>query len=144
MYADDTTLTSTLENFGGVNDEASLERELNQEITKVYSWLLSNKLTLNAAKSKFMIFFKVLKVVPRLNLTIAGNPIEQVNEFNFVGITLDQNITWKPHITKVAIKIARVIGVLHKLKHIFPQHILLTIYNSLIQPHLYMDYIFAD
>ena len=47
MYADDTTLTSTLENFGGVNDEASLERELNQEITKVYSWLLSNKLTLN-------------------------------------------------------------------------------------------------
>ena len=33
-------------------------------------------------------------------------------------------------------KIARVIGVLNKLKHIFPQHILLTIYNSLIQPHL--------
>ena len=63
MYADNTTLTSTLENFGGVNDEASLERELNQEITKVYSWLLSNKLTLNAAKSKFMIFFKVPKVV---------------------------------------------------------------------------------
>ena len=36
----------------------------------------------------------------------------------------------------MAIKIARVIGVLNKLKHIFPQHILLTIYNSLIQPHL--------
>ena len=36
----------------------------------------------------------------------------------------------------MAIKIARVIGVLHKLKHIFPQHILLTIYKSLIQPHL--------
>ena len=40
-----------------------------------------------------MIFFKVPKVVPRLNLTIAGNPIEQVNEFNFLGITFDQNIT---------------------------------------------------
>ena len=136
MYADDTTLASTLENFGTVNDVTSLERELNQEITKVYSWLLSNKLMLNAAKSKFMIFFKIPKVVPRLSLTIARNPIEQVNEFNFLGITLDQNITWKPHITKMAIKIARVIGVLNKLKHIFPQHILLTIYNSLIQPHL--------
>ena len=33
-------------------------------------------------------------------------------------------------------QILRVIGVLNKLKHIFPQHILLTIYNSLIQPHL--------
>ena len=136
MYADDTTLTSTLENFGGVNDVASLERELNKEITKVYSWLLRSKLTLNAAKSKFMIFFKVPKVVPRLNLTIAGNPIEQGNEFNFLGITLDHNITWKPHITMIAIKIARVVGVLNKLKHIFPQHVLLTIYNSLTQPHL--------
>ena len=76
MYTDDTTLASTLENFGGVNDVANMERELNQEITKVYSWILSNKLSLNAAKSKFMIFFKVPKVVPRPNLTIAGNPIE--------------------------------------------------------------------
>ena len=79
MFADDTILASTLENFGTVNDVTNLERELNQEITKVYSWLLSDKL----AKSKFMIFFKVPKVVPRLSLTIAGNPIEQVNEFNF-------------------------------------------------------------
>ena len=98
MYADDTTLASTLENFGTVNDVTNLEREWNQEITKVYSWLLSNKIMLNAAKSKFMIFFfKDPKVVPRLSLTIARNPIEQVNEFNFLGITLDQNITWKPY-----------------------------------------------
>ena len=76
-----------------------------------------------------MIFIKVQKVVPRLSLTIAGNPIEQVNEFNFLDITFDQNITWKPYITKMAIKIASVIGVLN----IFSHNILLTIYNSLIQ-----------
>ena len=136
MYADDSTLTSTLENFGKLTDAASLERELNEEISKVYCWLLSNKLTLNTAKSKFMIFFKHPKVIPRLNLKIAGNTIEQVAEFNFLGINIDQNITWKSHVTKTAIKISRVIGVLNKLKHIFPQHILRTIYNSLIQPHL--------
>ena len=110
--------------------------ELNEEISKIYCWLLSNRLTLNTAKSKFMIFFKHPKVIPRLNLKIAGNTIEQVAEFNFLGINIDQNITWKPHVTKTATKISRVIGVLNKLKHIFPQHILLTIYNSLIQPHL--------
>ena len=98
MYADDTTLASTLfENFGSANDVANMECELNQEITIGKSCLLSNKITLNAAQSKFMIFFKVPKVVPRLNLTIAVIPIEQVNEFNFLGITLHQNITWKPH-----------------------------------------------
>ena len=57
MYADDTTLTSTLKNFGKLSDDASLERELNEEVLKVHCWLLSNKLTLNTAKSKIMIFF---------------------------------------------------------------------------------------
>ena len=64
MYADDTTLTSTLENFGKISDVAGLERELNEEMSKIYGWLLSNKLTLNTATSKFMIFFKHPKVIP--------------------------------------------------------------------------------
>ena len=62
--------------------------------------------------------------------------IEQVAEINFLGINIDQNITWKPTVRKTAIKISRVIGVLNKLKHIFPQHTLFTIYNCFIQPHL--------
>ena len=81
MYADDTTLTSTLENFGKISDVAGLEREVNEEMSKIYDWLHSNKLTLNTAKSKFMIFFKHPKVIPKLNLKIAGNAIKQVAEF---------------------------------------------------------------
>ena len=134
MYADDTTLVSHLENFGTTNIE--IEREINKEISKVNTWLLSNKLVLNVAKSKFMLFFKHPKVVPTLKLLINGNPIEQVTNFNFLGITIDQNITWSDHITKISIKVARVIGILSKLKHIFPRNILRTIYNSLIHPHL--------
>ena len=52
-----------------------------------------------------------------------------------MGITIDQNVTWDAHITKISIKLARVFGILHKLKRTFPQHILRTIYNSLIHPH---------
>ena len=58
MYADNTTLVSHLENFGPVNDTNTLEQALNKEISKVNTWLLSNKLLLNVAKSRFMIFFK--------------------------------------------------------------------------------------
>ena len=57
-YADDTTLVSHLENVGSLNDINTLEQELNREISKVNTWLLSNKLFLNVAKSKFMIFFQ--------------------------------------------------------------------------------------
>ena len=135
MYADDTTLVSTLENFGALNNIAVIEDEINREITKISHWLHSNKLLLNTTKSKFMVFFKHSKTIPKLKLTINDNLIEQVTEFNFLGITIDQNVTWNAHITKTSIQIARVIGILHKLKHSFPQRILRLIYNSLIHPH---------
>ena len=49
MYVDDTTLVSRLENFGPVIDINTLEQELNKEISKVNTWLMSNKLLLNVA-----------------------------------------------------------------------------------------------
>ena len=84
MYADDTTLVFTLENFGTLNNIAVIEDEINKEITKISHWLHSNKLLLNTAKSKFMVFFKHPKTIPKLKLTINDNPIEQVTEFNFL------------------------------------------------------------
>ena len=129
-------IESTLENFGALNNIAVIEDEINREITKISHWLHSNKLLLNTAKSKFMVFFKHPKAIPKLKLTINDNPIEQVTEFNFLGITIDQKVTWNAHITKTSITIARVIGILHKLRHSFPQRILRLIYNSLIHPHL--------
>ena len=109
----------------------------------IYCWLLSNKLTLNIAKSWFMIFFKHPKVISRLNLNIAGNTIEQVVKFNFLRISIDQNITWKTHVTKTVIKISRVVCMLNKLKHIFPLHNHITYYLQLFRTtssHIITDY----
>ena len=136
MYDDDTTLVLHLENFGPLNDINTWKQELNREISKVNTWLLSNKLLLNVAKSKFVIFFKHTRTIPKLSISINGNPVEQVTNFKFLCITLDQNITWNDHISKISIKVARVIGIMNKLKHIFPHQILRTLYNSLIHPHL--------
>ena len=71
-----------------------------------------------------MLLFKSLKRPPKFTLTINGYIIEQVKELFFLCITVDQNVTWDAHITKILIKLARVIGILHKLKRIFPQDIL--------------------
>ena len=136
VYADDTTLVFTLETFGNTNRPTEIENNISNEISKFTTWLHSNKLKLNVSKSKFMIFFKHPKIIPKLNILTNGNPIDEVQEFNFLGITIDQNITWTPYIRKKYIKISRVIGVLRKLKSIFPQHILRLIYNSLIHSHL--------
>ena len=57
---------------------------INIEISKVTTWLQRNKLQLNVSKSKFMMFFKHPKTLPKLNITANGNLIDQVSEFNFL------------------------------------------------------------
>ena len=64
MYADDTTLISKLETFGNTNRPTEIESNISNEICKITTWLHSNKLKLNASKSKFMIFLNI----PRLSL----------------------------------------------------------------------------
>ena len=130
------SLCDNIETFGRTCNVKEIERNINIEISKVTTWLPKNKLQLNVSKSKFMMFFKHPKTLPKLNITANGNLIGQVSEFNFLGITIDENITWNPHIRNTSIKIARVIGILRKLKRILPRHILRLIYNSLIHPHL--------
>ena len=70
-----------------------------------------------------MLFHMPQKITPQLHLNIKGSPIiENVNEFNFLGLTLDCNLSFKPHTKIIAAKISRVIDVLHKLKYIIPAY----------------------
>ena len=73
MYADDTTLISTLETFGNTNRPTEIENNISNEIFKITTWLHSNKLKLNASKSKYMIFFKHPKIIPKFNIWANGN-----------------------------------------------------------------------
>ena len=134
LYADDTTLNSTLDVFGDTVNEIQLA--IMMDLQKISKWLDLNKLCLNITKSKFMLFHMPQRITPQLHLNIKGSPIENVNEFNFLGLTLDCNLNFKPHTKIIAAKISRVTGVLHKLKYIFSAYLLRMIYNSLILPHL--------
>ena len=48
----------------------------------------------------------------------------------------DEHLTWKNHITMITNKLSKVIGILHRLKHIYPQQALLSIYNALYLSHM--------
>ena len=61
------------------------------------------------------------KRVPQLSFNIEGLPIEQVYEFNFLGLIIDANLNWKAHLNAIGTKVSRVIGLLHKLKYVFPK-----------------------
>ena len=71
-----------------------------------------------------------------LDLQINYETIERVTEFNFLWLTLDENLNWNAQIQKVSNKISRTLGVMCRLKNFLPLHVLRLLYNSLILPHL--------
>ena len=129
MYADDTTLSSTIDSFSDINSNASADSLINAEIGKVIEWLKINKLSLNKNKSKYMTFHMPKKQIQHLTLKIDGINIEKVEEFNFLGLTMDTNLKWKKHTDKISNKCSKITGVLNRLKLLFPQEIKFLLYN---------------
>ena len=93
-------------------------------------------LSINIAKSNFIIFHSAQKRVFIPNLNISNTPIKHVKDFNFLGLTLNENLNWTSHVSKIASRIASKIGILNQLKHVLPQNISLLLYNTIILPHI--------
>ena len=62
--------------------------------------------------------------------------IERVSNFDFLGLTLNEHLSWKTHIDKIANKISRSIGILNRQKHFIPLQSKLHIYSSLVLSYL--------
>ena len=103
---------------------------------KLMTGYLQNKLSLNVKKTKHMVFHTPQRKVIYPTLKLNNANIERVTQFNFFGVVLASTLKWDKHIGHVSLKVSRVIGVLFRLKHIYPQEVLLTLYNTLILPHL--------
>ena len=69
-------------------------------------------------------------------IKINGMPIERVTEFKFLVVLIDYNLTWSPHCNYIANKLLRICGVVSRLKHYVPTHILTIIYDSLFLTHI--------
>ncbi len=145
LFADDTSLISTLATFYTFkpktqNDIAMLSNRINTELSKITDWLKINKLSLNVDKTKLMIFHtpqRNMELFNALNIKMDNLPVKRVKSFNFLGIILNENLTWTDHIAHLSQKINPVIGLLHRLKHQLPINTLKLIYNSLILSRLH-------
>jgi len=135
IYADDTTLSATLNTFGNENE---IDRNINYELKSITNWLKLNKLSLNISKTKAMIFHSPQRKrnISPPHIFIDNTEIEFVHEFNFLGLTIDKYLKWKNHTDKVSKKISKTIGIMTRLKHFLPSNILCTIYKSLILSYL--------
>ena len=93
VYANDTTLCSTLK----MNEDAT---QLNTKLNNVSQWLNLNKLSLNVKHPKAMAFRMAQKKIIQPDIQINGSNIEFVEDFLFLGISINNHQNWNSHISK--------------------------------------------
>ena len=90
---------------------------------------------LNVSKTKYMIFHTANKHVTYPKLNINGNNIERVTNFNFLCLTLRSTLSWNQHINKISLAISKSIGILYRIRHLYPRAVLESLHNAQITPH---------
>ena len=134
-FADDTTLITS----GRTEDE--VRTKLVDLFERVSIWFDANSLALNVSKTSFLVFSRISQACPQLSeIHISKGFISRPKDghVRFLGILLDENLSFKHHIDLIKMKVCRNLGILRKLKHIFPGPILRILFHSLI--HSYVSY----
>ena len=108
LFADDTSLTFSEKSM------KKLELVVNQEIAKVANWMSLNKFFINCNKTEFMVISNSTKQL-KLKLMINKHEIKQKQEIKYLGVLIDNTLTWKAHIKLVCTKLARECFALIKL-----------------------------
>lgn len=133
-FADDTTV------FHSGPDLNTLFNDINKDLDKLFHWLCANKLCLNVNKSKYMIFSPTT-INTNLDIKIRNEVLKRIDSttdetsLKFLGIHMDEHLTWNAHISAISTKLIRAIFCINKIKHFLPFEALLTLYYSLIHCH---------
>jgi len=133
LFADDTSA------FTSHKDIDTLNTIMNNGLIKLNTWFQSNKLSLNLKKTNYMLFGtrnKTNQLNNDFKLSLNNTDIDHVNSFKFLGVTVDEHLTWKNHIDELAKKCSSSIGILYKVKQFLPESALLTLYNTLVLSHI--------
>ena len=98
------------------------------------SWFMTNKLTLNADKSSFTIFKSPKKVINNIpdSIGFLNHKISRVSSIKFLGIILDENLSFELHINEVCGKLKRLFHVFYSIRGFLSKDNIKTIYYALV------------
>ena len=128
LFADDTNI------FCSGHDIIKLSEMVTFELKKLKDWFAVNRLSLNVSKTNYMLFSNS-KYSTETQIQICNTDIARVNVTKFLGVLIDDKLTWKDHIELVKSKISKSVFLLSRAKHVLNYSALLTLYNSIVLPY---------
>ena len=114
---------------------------VNEELMNINDWFVTNKFYLNVWKTKYSLFHKPRRLdnlplkLPKLSIN--NQEIKRASYTKFLGVLLDDNLSWNEHLKYTENKIAKSIGLMYKAKPFLD--CLLSLYFSYI--HSYINYV---
>ena len=131
LYADDTTLYILGRNC------YFLQQKAQSDLNSLSMWLKSNYLSLNEQKTKYMIIHKKEKYICfNFNLFANGILLERMSHFKFLGIHIDEHLTWKYHCDVLLNKRKQSNYVLNRVRNYIPTGCLRDLYYAHFNSHL--------
>ena len=130
LFADDTNLTSSNTN------PKLLEKIVNEELQKICHWMHLNTLSINFAKTRIHNNNIKQKIDQPFKLTIEGNQTIQKNSIKYLGVVIDENISWKQQVKEKCSKISKGSWAMYRMKTYVDYNTLRSVYFAIIYPHL--------
>ena len=116
---DDTTVFSSDRNINSVH------ASVNRELVGVDNWLKTNRLSLNVSKNSYVM---ISNQRDALDIKIRETILMKVSTVKFLGVTLDENLTFKDHVNKVTSTISKSVGVMRRLHCQLPANVMIKLY----------------
>ena len=131
LFADDSS------GFAEDKDPVRLVDRVGEGLGQLSRWFSKNRLTLNIKKTEYVFFGGVHKH-PALErgLTIGGEQVKRVDGARFLGVWVDEKLKWTEHIDRVRQRVSQLLGVIGRAGAVLGGGQLLTLYNSMVLPHL--------
>lgn len=138
-YADDTVVLFYADNWESVASCA--ERGMIQ----IKNWLERNLLTLNADKTNYICFYKTAASQPKnpfliylhshtpYNLPCNCIILNRTESVKYLGVILDERLTFRPHINLTTARVRKLIGIMRLLRNSASWKTLRTVYFALCQ-----------
>lgn len=138
-FADDIAIFYTEKNF------QTLENGILHDIELLRNWCFDNKMKINVNKSKYINFdFRGYEFDTDLKFHTYSCPrgicnclsIEKVDQYKYLGVLLDERLSWEKHTTLLRSKLKSCIRIFYFLNNLCNENLMISLYYALIHSRL--------
>ena len=138
LFADDTNI------FIAAKSKTVVYELANKVLQDVSRYMEVNLLHINVKKCCYMYFSPSKRnksnleddTDSNLSLNINGRILKRVSETKFLGVIIDDQLSWGPHISSLNRKLRSICGRVYRIQNFLPESLYKQLYHSLFESHL--------